>query len=77
MNYLENLCDFLGELNDAHISYRLQMVSTVRDSILVEIAIPGERWEVLFDIHGHVYVEKFVSTGEEFDESELDKLFEE
>lgn len=76
MNHLGKLCSFLGELNEAKISYHLQMVSECDDGILVEIAIPGERWEVEFDIDGHVYVEKFISTGDLFDANELSKLFE-
>ena len=77
MNPMERLCDFLGRLNEAHISYRLQMVSEMNDNILVEIAIPGERWEVNFYTDGNVFVEKFIGTGEVFDGSELNKLFEE
>jgi len=76
MNFLAKLCSFLGELNEAKICYHLQMVSECDDSILIEIAIPGERWEVEFDIDGHIYVEKFISTGEIYDANELRKLFE-
>jgi len=76
MNHLEQLCSFLGELNEAKISYHLQMVSECNDSILIEIAIPGERWEVEFCIDGHIYVEKFISNGEIYEASELRKLFE-
>lgn len=46
-----------------------------KDDIMVEIAVPGERWEVEFFADGNVEVEKFVSQGEIFDEEELDKLF--
>jgi len=77
MNAMEQLCGFLGRLDEAHISYRLQMVSECADSILVEIAIPGERWEVNFYTNGNIFVEKFVSTGEVFGADELDKLFSE
>lgn len=75
MNVMRRLCDFLGRLDEAHISYRLQMVSECADSILVEIAIPGERWEVNFYTDGNIFVEKFVGTGEAFGADELDKLF--
>ena len=77
MNGMRRLCDFLGRLDEAHISYHLQMVSEIADSILVEIAIPGERWEVNFYTDGNIFVEKFVSTGETFGADELDRLFSE
>jgi hypothetical protein len=77
MKAMEQLCDFLGRLNEAHISYRLQMVSECADSILVEIAIPGERWEVNFYVDGRIYVEKFIGNGEVFGAKELQRLFEE
>lgn len=76
MNYLGKLCSFLGELNEAKISYHLQMVSECDDGILIEIAIPGERWEVEFCVDGSIYVEKFISTGRIYDASELHSLFE-
>lgn len=77
MDQMSRLCSFLGKLNEAHISYHLQMVSEMHDSILVEIAVPGERWEVNFYVDGHIYVEKFIGTGEVFGESELQKIFDE
>ena len=42
---MERLLDFLNKLEDNHIYYRL---NKVRDAILVEIAVPGARWEVEF-----------------------------
>ena len=76
MNPMERMCDFLGHLNEEHIAYRIQMTSECADSILVEIAIPGERWEVNLYTDGNVFVEKFVGTGEVFGADELNKLFE-
>ncbi len=76
MDQMSRLCSFLGKLNEANIFYHLQMASEMHDSILVEIAVPGERWEVNFYADGRVYVEKFIGTGEVFGESELEKLFE-
>ena len=42
---------------------------------MVEIAVPGERWEVEFFADGTVEVERFVSEGGICGESELEKLF--
>lgn len=69
---MKNLIDFLNKLEEKKIFY---MLSKVRDSILVEIAVPGERWEVEFFCDGHIEVEKFISQGEIFDQTELSILF--
>ncbi|HAN22109.1 MAG TPA: hypothetical protein DCP51_10680 [Clostridiales bacterium] len=50
-------------------------LSKVRDSIMVEIAVPGQRWEVEFFEDDHVEIEKFVSNGTIYNEKELDILF--
>ena len=69
---MQRLIDFLNKLEDNHIYYRL---NKVRDAILVEIAIPGERWEVEFLRSGEIEVEKFISNGELCNASALDALF--
>lgn len=66
------LIEFLNELDDRKIYYRL---NKVRDSIMVEIAVPGQRWEVEFFADGSIEVEKFISDGTLFDKSELENLF--
>lgn len=66
---MEKLIDFLNKLESANIYYRL---NKVRDGIMVEIAVPGQRWEVEFMRDGDIQVEKFLSTGEIFGEQELD-----
>ena len=63
---------FLNELENRKIYYRL---NKIRDSILIEIAVPGERWEVEFFANGNVEIEKFLSEGKIYNESELDDLF--
>ena len=35
----------------------------MRDSILIEIAVPGQRWEVEFMANGKIEIEKFISGG--------------
>ena len=69
---LEDLIAFLNRLDEKKIYYRL---NKIRDSILVEIAVPGQRWEVEFMADGKIEIEKFVSNGMAFDDSELDVLF--
>jgi hypothetical protein len=70
---MESLIHFLDELEERKIYYRL---NKIRDSILVEIAVPGERWEVEFFANGEIEVEKFLSNGEILGKSELKTLFE-
>lgn len=70
---MDKLIEFLNQLESRKIYYRL---NKIRDSILVEIAVPGQRWEVEFFADGDIQVEKFLSNGEIFNNSELDVLFE-
>ena len=44
---------------------------------MVEIVLPGQRWEVEFLGDGRIEVEKFISDEGYDDESELDELFRE
>ena len=69
---MDALIVFLNELENRKIHYRL---NKVRDSIMVEIAVPGQRWEVKFFADGNIEVEKFISDGTMFDKSELENLF--
>lgn len=69
---MDQLLDFLNKLEEHSIYYRL---NKVRDAILVEIAVPGARWEVEFLRDGEIEVEKFISNGEICDGSALDALF--
>ena len=54
------LLAFLDQLEQAKIWYRLEHV---RDSIMVVVSVPGERWEVEFFDDGAVEVERFRSSG--------------
>lgn len=64
--------DFLDLLESRKIYFTL---SRIRDSVLVEVSVPGERWEVEFFADGSVQVEKFKSEGIIYDGSELNVLF--
>ena len=69
---LSRLLDFIGRLDEVSIRYSLR---SFRDSVCVAIVVPGERWEVEFMAEGGVEVERFVSSGDIGDESELEVLF--
>lgn len=65
------LIAFLNRLESSKIYYTL---NKVRDSILVEVVVPGERWEVEFFENGTVEIEKFLSNGQLYREEEIEKL---
>jgi hypothetical protein len=67
-----HLLSFLNDLRGAKIEYRLN--HNRDDAIMVEIAVPGERWEVEFMEDGSVEVEIFKSDGAIHDGSVLDEL---
>jgi hypothetical protein len=69
---MDGLLDFLSKLEEHNIYYRL---NKVRDAILVEIAVPGQRWEVEFFRDGSIEVENFLTTGEIEGPSVLDAIF--
>lgn len=72
METVKSLVDFLEKLEQRKIYYRL---NKIRDSILVEIAVPGQRWEVEFMVDGSIEIEKFLSDGTIFDHNEIELLF--
>jgi len=71
MNKIHELITFLNELERNSIYYRL---NKIRDSILVEVVVPGQRWEIEFMSDGTIEVEKFISNGDILDERELNVL---
>ena len=73
-NSFRKLTRFLKKLEDKTIFYKLD---TVRDDyIMVEVAVPGQRWEVEFSPDGDVVVERFKRFEDVGDEKLLDYLFE-
>ncbi|HEY2589810.1 MAG TPA: hypothetical protein VGI81_28965 [Tepidisphaeraceae bacterium] len=66
------LLSFLNELRKGKIHYRLDQHRD--DAIMVEVAVPGERWEVEFLDDGSVEAEVFRSDGTIHDSSALDGL---
>ncbi|RCJ17518.1 hypothetical protein A6S26_30700 [Nostoc sp. ATCC 43529] len=67
------LVTFLNKLEQEKISYTL---AHHRDeTIMVNVAVAGERWEVEFFEDGSVEVERFVSSGEINGEEVFSELF--
>jgi hypothetical protein len=72
-NSLENLLEFLRKLDQHKIFFRL---SRPRDeAIMVEIVVPGERWEVEFFADGHTEIEIFGPSSGVINEANLERLW--
>jgi hypothetical protein len=70
------LLELLRRLREAKIAYSLRQSRD--DAILVEVNVPGQRWEIEFVDYGdevQVEIERFVSNGHIDDEAALDDLF--
>lgn len=70
-----NLFSFLNKLEEHNIYYQLNKIRS--EAIMVEVVVPGQRWEVEFLGDGTIDVEKFISDKAYYDESEFDVLFKE
>ena len=67
------LMRFLDKLEQSKISYTL---ARYRDeTLMVSVAVPGERWEIEFLLNGSVEIERFKSEGEIYGEEVLEELF--
>jgi hypothetical protein len=55
------LIQFLRDLQTGKIAYSLKQSRD--ESVMVEVNVPGERWEVEFMEDGSIEVEKFRSDG--------------
>ncbi len=70
---MEKLLVFLNKLEKNKIFFNL---TKIRDgSLLVEVTVPGQKWEIEFMEDGEIEIEKFLSDGRIFDKSELEVLF--
>lgn len=67
-----HLTQFLDQLEKARIYYTLTRHR--EDTIMVQVTVPGERWEIEFLADGTVEVEKFISSGEIYSEEALIEL---
>lgn len=70
---LKEFIQFLNKLEESNIFYKLNKVRN--EAIMVEIAVPGQRWEVEFMEDGTVEIEKFISDGDFYDVKEIETLF--
>jgi hypothetical protein len=70
---IRDLLDLLSRLKAAGIHYTLS--DHTQDAVMVEVAVPGERWEIEIHDDGHIGVEVFVSGGKIRDETLLHDLF--
>ena len=70
---MDKLIDFLNELEQRKLYYKRSKHND--EYVMVEIAVPGERWEVEFSTND-IRTEKFKSDGTIFDEQEITTLFE-
>jgi hypothetical protein len=78
MKSLNDFIEFLEKLEEKKISFRLNKVR--ENTIMVEVAVPGQRWEIEYNTYGkssegNIEIEKFISNGNIFDDSELEVLF--
>jgi hypothetical protein len=72
-NVFGKLTAFLTDLERREISYTL--THNRDEAIMVNVAAPGERWEIEFLEDGSIEVERFVSNGEVYSEEVLSDLF--
>lgn len=72
-NGFGKLMAFLNLLEQEKISYSL--AHNRDETMMVNVAIPGQRWEVEFFADGSVEVEKFISSGDIAGEDVLSELF--
>lgn len=68
------LTQFLAQLDAEQIYHTLSHHR--EESVMVNVAVPGQRWEIEFFVDGSVEVERFTSVGEMTGEETLAELFE-
>src|SRR5258707_13448490 len=75
-NTFGQILELLRQLDQAKIAHRLGQIRD--DALLIEVDVPGERWEIEFVDYGdevHVEIERFRSNGKIGDEALLEELF--
>jgi hypothetical protein len=70
---ISELLEILSRLRSSKIFYRLS--DHTQGAIMIEVAVPGERWEIEFHEDGRIGVESFVSSGGVRGAEALDDLF--
>jgi hypothetical protein len=69
-----HLLDLLQRLKSARIFYTLS--DPTDGAIMIEVAVPGERWEIEMHEDGQIGVEVFLSSGGVQGPEQLERLFE-
>ena len=69
---MRTITTLLADLRRAKINYRLR--DSREEAIGVDVAVPGERWEIDLLPDGSVEVEVFRSDGTLHDEAKLEEL---
>lgn len=70
---ISGLLEILSRLKSAHIYYTLS--DHTKGAVMVDVSVPGERWELAFHEDGQIGIEKFVTTGRIQGVEALDELF--
>lgn len=65
----ERLLGFLNRLDQRHVHYGVS--HTRPDSVMVDIALPGQRWEVEFMRDGTIEIERYQSMADVEDNAAL------
>ncbi|HUS34283.1 MAG TPA: hypothetical protein VM680_02915 [Verrucomicrobiae bacterium] len=73
MNQYDRLLDLISQLQDAKIHFT--MTSVRNHAIMLQVAVPGERWEIELMQSGTIEIEKFKSDGSIYNEAALADLF--
>ncbi|OCS84920.1 hypothetical protein [Caryophanon tenue] len=72
---LKEFNTFLNKLEENKIFYKLDKIRS--EALMVEVVVPGQRWEIEFLDDGTVEIEKFISDKDMYDARELEILFKE
>lgn len=67
--------DLLNRMDEAHVYYKLD--PTRPESVMVDVAVPGWRWEIEFLADGSLEIERLQSrSGVETNPALIEELFE-
>jgi hypothetical protein len=70
---ISDVLAFLERLKAAQIHYRIS--DHTQGAIMIEVAVPGERWEIEFHEDGRIGAEVFVSSNGVLGPEALQELF--
>ena len=75
MDNIKDINEFFNILDEIKIYYRLNKIRP--EGIMIEVALPGQRWEIEFMEDGTIDIEKFISDGSFYGKEELEVLLNE